>query len=202
MRTASSWPTTRLPSASSMRSSLSLSPSSILRDRDAGPLGDDLGDLLFGDACCAPAACVLLSAACAAASCFSSSGIVPYCSSAIARGRWRGARSPARACTLLELLLDVRGALQRGLLGLPDLLEVGVFASPARSSVVLERRRGASSRPRRLPSSAPPARSCSWMMRRSSLSISSGLESISMRMRAPASSIRSMALSGSWRSAM
>ncbi|MNS73090.1 hypothetical protein D3C72_1065200 [compost metagenome] len=41
-----------------------------------------------------------------------------------------------------------------------------------------------------------------WMMRRSSLSITSGLESISMRMRAPASSIRSMALSGRKRSVM
>ena len=36
-------------SASSMRSSFSFSPSSILRDRDAGPLGDDFGDLLLGD---------------------------------------------------------------------------------------------------------------------------------------------------------
>ncbi len=42
----------------------------------------------------------------------------------------------------------------------------------------------------------------SWMMRRSSLSIDSGFESISMRMREAASSIRSMALSGSWRSLM
>ena len=38
------------------------------------------------------------------------------------------------------------------------------------------------------------------MMRRSRRSIASGLESISMRMREAASSIRSMALSGSWRS--
>ncbi|CFO10122.1 Uncharacterised protein [Bordetella pertussis] len=42
----------------------------------------------------------------------------------------------------------------------------------------------------------------SWMMRRSSRSITSGLESISMRMRAPASSIRSIALSGRNRSVM
>ena len=41
-----------------------------------------------------------------------------------------------------------------------------------------------------------------WMMRRSSSSISSGLESTSMRMRLAASSIRSMALSGKKRSVM
>ena len=42
----------------------------------------------------------------------------------------------------------------------------------------------------------------SWMRRRSLRSSSSGLLSISMRMRLAASSIRSMALSGNWRSAM
>jgi ABC-type multidrug transport system ATPase subunit len=42
----------------------------------------------------------------------------------------------------------------------------------------------------------------SWIKRRSSRSISSGLLSISMRMRDAASSTKSMALSGSWRSLM
>ena len=42
----------------------------------------------------------------------------------------------------------------------------------------------------------------SWIIRRSSLSISSGLESISILMRAAASSIRSIALSGRKRSVM
>jgi len=42
----------------------------------------------------------------------------------------------------------------------------------------------------------------SWISRRSLRSSSSGLESISMRIRDAASSIRSIALSGSWRSAM
>ena len=42
----------------------------------------------------------------------------------------------------------------------------------------------------------------SWMMRRSSSSSSSGLESTSMRRREPASSIRSIALSGRNRSVM
>jgi hypothetical protein len=42
----------------------------------------------------------------------------------------------------------------------------------------------------------------SWVMRRSSSSISSGFESISIRIRLAASSIRSIALSGRWRSVM
>ena len=42
----------------------------------------------------------------------------------------------------------------------------------------------------------------SWMMRRSSLSSASGFESISMRISEPASSIKSMALSGNCRSEM
>ena len=39
-----------------------------------------------------------------------------------------------------------------------------------------------------------------WIMCRSNLSITSGLESISIRIRLPASSIKSIALSGNWRS--
>ena len=67
------------------------------------------------------------SAACAAASFFSSSGILPYCSSAIFARSLRAARGLELELELLELLLDRGGALQRGLLGLPDLLEIRVF---------------------------------------------------------------------------
>ena len=42
----------------------------------------------------------------------------------------------------------------------------------------------------------------SWRMRRSTTSISNGIESISMRRRDAASSMRSIALSGSWRAGM
>jgi len=79
------------------------------------------------------------------------------------------------------------------LLGLPDLLEIGVF--------LFESAQGLDERGQRLREASSPSffsASCSilsWMMRRSSRSMTSGLESISMRMRAPASSIRSMALS-------
>ena len=100
----------------------------------------------------------------------------------------------------LEFLADLRRALERGLLGLPDLLEVGVLLlEPG------ERLLQASPGALEASSFSFFSASCSifsWMMRRSSWSSASGLESISMRMRAAASSIRSMALSGSWRSVM
>jgi hypothetical protein len=94
----------------------------------------------------------------------------------------------------------VGGALHRGLLGLPDLVQVGELALqsaiwPSRSA---RRFFDASS-----DSFFSASRSIlSWIRRRSSLSISSGMESISMRICEAASSIRSMALSGSWRSVM
>ena len=58
----------------------------------------------------------------------------------------------------LQLFLDVRGALHRGLLGLPHLFEVGVFLFQ-RLELLVERAASASSTPRRIPSSAPRARS-------------------------------------------
>ena len=62
--------------------------------------------------------------------------------------------------------------------------------------------RGARRRPRRSPSPATCSSISSCMMRRSTSSISVGIESISMRSREAASSIRSIALSGRKRSAM
>ena len=47
--TASSWPITRSWRTSSMRTSLAISPSMRRDDGDAGPLGDDLGDVLGVD---------------------------------------------------------------------------------------------------------------------------------------------------------
>ena len=198
--TASSWPTTRLPSTSSMRSSFSRSPSSMretgmpvhfetisaistsvteLRSSWFGLLFDleRLGEPLLeiGD----PAVLQLRHA----------------------REILRAPRRvEVRACAL-ELFLDVRRALHRGLLGLPDLLEIRIFllqAPRARPRACARRLREASS-----VSFLSASRSIlSWMMRRSSLSSASGLESISMRISEPASSIRSIALSGSCRSAM
>jgi hypothetical protein len=104
-----------------------------------------------------------------------------------------------QACAL-ELLFDVSGALHGGLLGLPDFFEVGVFLFESLDLLV---ERGATLLRRIVDSFFSASRSIfSWIMRRSSRSMDSGLESISMRMRDAASSIRSMALSGSWRSVM
>ena len=59
---------------------------------------------------------------------------------------------------LVDLLLDVLRARDLRLLGLPDLVEVGVLALEPRD-LVLDQRRGASSTPRPSPSSPPRARS-------------------------------------------
>jgi hypothetical protein len=101
---------------------------------------------------------------------------------------------------LVDRFLDVLRAGDVRLLGLPDLLEVGVLALEARD-LGLD---GFEALLRRFVLLLLDAsRSIlSWIMRRSSLSIDSGLESISILMRAAASSIRSIALSGRKRSVM
>jgi hypothetical protein len=182
-----------------MRSSFSRSPSSMRDDRNAGPLGDDLGDLGFGDLIAQQLIGLLLDLERLGEALLELRECVRTAARTCAPDPARAApyRDPARA---LELLFDVRGALHRGLLGLPDLLEIGVFLLErlSASSSVLRRLREASS-----VSFLSASRSIfSWMMRRSSLSSASGLESISMRISEPASSIKSMALSGSCRSAM
>ena len=108
-----------------------------LRHGDAGPLGDHLGDLLVGD-------------------------LVAHQGRDFRLGLLRGldallelrdlavlqlghARQVARAACGLEIqarplqfFLDLRGALRRGLLGLPDLFEVGVLALE-RGKLLVER---------------------------------------------------------------
>ena len=124
---ASPWPTTRLPSASSMRSSLSFSPSSIL---------------LTG----MPVHLETISAISSSVTLFLSRrvspvswprrrqpassrapGIFPYWSSDMRARSWprrAASRSMARA---LQLFLDRGLALHGGLLGLPDLVQVRVL---------------------------------------------------------------------------
>jgi hypothetical protein len=180
--TASSWPTTRLCSASSMRSSLSRSPSSILRDRDAGPLGDHLGDLLLGDrlrSSWSPAALggawqrqLLLQLRDAAVLELGHAAPDPRARAAPIEARllellldlcWRPAGRPSRPSRsppgrripleLGELVLQVGQALR---------LDASSFSFFSASRSIL-----------------------SWMSAPSRRSISSGLESISMRMRRP-----------------
>ena len=104
----------------------------------------------------------------------SSSGILPYWSSAMRpRSDARRAFSSSRA-RALELFLDVRLALHGRLLGLPDLFEVGVLGLELVDLAPRGPRAGASRR--RRDSFFNASRSIlSWISRRSRRSISSGL---------------------------
>ena len=199
MCTASSWPTTRLASASSMRSSFSFSPSSILAT--GMPVHFDTTSAISSSVTLLRTNCVsLLSAACASASRFSSSGMRPYCSSATLPRSLR-----RRAPSISSLIFSSSSLIAAP----PCSVAFSAFQISSRSA-------DSFSRPAKVSSSVASrflvASSCSffsaicsilsWMMRRSSRSSASGLESISMRIRAPASSIRSIALSGNCRSAI
>jgi Protein of unknown function (DUF3170). len=170
-----------------------------LGDGNAGPLGDDFRDLLLGDLVAHQARLLafrflrlretLLE--------LGDTAVLQLRHAAEIARATRGFELETRT---LEFLLDLRGALKGGLLGLPHFFEIGVFlleelsVSSSAASLFFE-----------ASSSSFFSASCSilsWMMRRSRRSSASGLESISMRMRAAASSIRSIALSGSWRLVM
>ncbi len=121
--TASSWPITRAPiSCFHLEQLLALALHHPL-DRDSGPAADDAGDVLVGDFLAQHRA--LGRAACASASCFSSSGMRPYCSSpALARSPLRCACSSSMpGC--VELLLDLGFGADLVLLGLPALGQLG-----------------------------------------------------------------------------
>ena len=197
--TASSCPTTRRCSSASMRSSFSRSPSSIFET--GMPVQRETTSAISSAVTCMCSSLKpFCSASCAAASCLSSAGMRPYwISDAFARSPRRIALSiSARARSCSSLIFDV-----------PCTAAFSAFQTSSRSE---------NSRSRRAISSSSSLRRCfdaasfsffnasrwilSWMRRRSSRSSCSGLESISMRRRAAASSIRSIALSGNWRSAM
>jgi hypothetical protein len=109
------------------------------------------------------------------------------------------ARAPRARAALLELFLDVAA---------PCSAAFSLFQISSRSAYSFSRPERLLQRSRRFFVASSfsffsASRSIfSWMMRRSSRSSSSGFESISMRMRDAASSIRSIALSGSCRSVM
>ncbi|MCY1362005.1 hypothetical protein D9M69_487030 [compost metagenome] len=197
--TASCWPMTRLCRPSSMCSSFSRSPSIILATgmpvhlETTSAISSSVTLLRsnwFSALPCWATICRLRSR----------SGITPYCSSAMrCRSPLRRAASMSwRACSIFcwicaepctsafsDFQTSSRSAYSR--------------SSRAMSSFSFSRRLRAAS------SSSFFSASCStfsWIRRRSRRSRASGLESISMRMRLAASSMRSMALSGSWRSVM
>ena len=182
-----------------MRSSLSFSPSSILETGMPVHL-ETTSAISSSVTLLRTSVGAFCSAACAATSFFSSSGMRPYCSSAMrVRSLARRAASSSSLSFSISSLTDAA----------PCMVAFSAFHTSSKSAYSFSSWRSVSSSVARrfleASSSSFFSATCSmrsWMMRRSSLSMTSGLESISMRMRAPASSMRSMALSGNWRSAM
>jgi hypothetical protein len=91
--------------------------------------------------------------------------------------------------------------LDRGLLRLPDFLQVGVILLQL-ADFVLDEGQALLAEASSFSFFTASRSILSWIRRRSSLSITSGMESISILMRLAASSMRSMALSGRKRSVM
>ena len=196
---ASSWPTTRRRNASSICSSLSLSPCSIFATGMPVHL-ETTSAISFSVTLLRSSCSGSVSARPAFSSCFSRSGMMPYCSSDIRL------RSPAR-CAASNSMRACSS------FSLTSCAPCNAAFSPFQISS-----RSANSRSTCPISLSRSARRCFdassvsffrasrsifiWMRRRSSRSIASGLESISMLMRLAASSIRSMALSGNCLSVM
>ncbi|MCY1361018.1 hypothetical protein D9M69_476690 [compost metagenome] len=197
--TASFWPMTRLCSSSSMRSSFSRSPSSIFAT--GMPVHLDTTSAISSSV-------TLLRSSCfSALPCWSTicrlrsrSGMVWYWMRAmLSRSPLRRAASiSCLACSIFcwicaepctsafsDFQISSRSAYSRSSLTISSSSLARRFFAASSSSFF------------------SASRSIfSWIRRRSRRSSSSGLESISMRMRLAASSIRSMALSGNWRSVM
>ena len=171
-----------------------------LGDRDAGPLGDHLGDLLLGDAVAHERGSLLLGGL------RHDELLLQFRDLAVLQLRHarKVIAAPARVSSS-SLSFSISSLTEAA----PCMVAFSAFQTSSRSAYSFSSWRSVSSSVARrfLEASSSSLRSAtcsilSWMMRRSSLSMTSGLESISMRMRAPASSMRSMALSGSCRSAM
>ncbi len=97
-----------------------------LRHGDAGPLGDDFRDFLFGDLVAQELGRLLFGAARGGESTLEL-GDLAVCELGHAREILRASRSFEIETRALQLCVDVRGALDRSLFGLPDLFEVCVF---------------------------------------------------------------------------
>ena len=201
-RTASSWPTTRSLSRSGMCTSFWISPSIMRGHRNAGPLGHDAGDIVLADFLLEQRVFLdrfqlLLG------------GLdVLFDLREAAVAQLRGLFPIAGAAGLflflaqrVLLLLELAHAADGALLAVPALSS----ERPLRRAAAPARFRPARSRSCEAGSVSLPSawRSISRCeMRRSRSSISIGMEPICRRSAEPASSIRSMALSGRKRSAM
>ena len=194
---------TRSCRRSSMWMSFSTSPSISLRDRDAGPLGHDLGHVLVVDLLLEEGLVGLDSCQPRLGSTTSSSSFGDLAVAELRRALEVGVALGALglAVRLLEALLDRSGW--------PRWRPSRPASAPSSRSTARAGRQARARSPRgalRDASSfsffsAWSSISSCWM-RRSTSSISVGIESISMRSRDAASSIRSIALSGRKRSAM
>ena len=189
-----------------MCTSFSISPSIRRRDRDARPLGDDLGDVLGVDhvleeARLRPSSTALVLGLRRRGEPLLELGDRPVLELGGAAEVGLALGALELDLGLLELLLELGHGADGLLLALPlGVHRVGALALLGQRALeLLAARRGARRR-RRRPATASSISSC--MMCRSTSSISVGLESISIRIRDAASSTRSIALSGRKRSAM
>ncbi len=195
--TASFCPITRWCNSSSIRNNLSRSPSNILAT----------GIPVCLESTSAISASVTLffnklisciSAWAARSSCFSSSGIFPYCNSDIRL------RSPARRATSIS----IRACSSSDLIcWVPESAAFSAFHTSSSSAYSRSLTSSSSQISFRrfwlAPSLSLPSACCSifnWIIRRSKRSSNSGFESICIRMLDAASSIKSIALSGNCRS--
>ena len=176
------------------------------RDRDAGPLGDDLGDVLLGDLlgqhraaareCSSREAGLLLGERRLELGDLAVLELGGALEVGVALGALELAAGPRRGCALAALIASIapfsfcqRGASSR---------RSARRSSASSASIASRRAFDASSFS--FFSASRSISSC--VMRRSTSSISVGIESISIFSREAASSIRSIALSGRKRSAM
>ena len=192
--TASSWPTTRWCSRSSMWISFSVSPSSSRSTGMPGPARDDGGDVVLVD--------LLLD----------HRVLGPSRRARRARARARGSRRSGSRRRAAGCLRARRARPPSAARRSARVASLTARAPPSPSPSGRRARRAppsprrAHARPARAPASVSFAIAASsissCMTRRFASSSSSGLESISMRSREAASSTRSIALSGRKRSAM
>ena len=205
-RTASSWPTTRSCSLSSIFSSFSRSPVIILltgmpvarlTTSAISSAPTSVRSILFF---CAGACSAVFSTVDACFNCASSCGNLPYCNSETF------CHSPLRVASSISNFIFSMASL---IWLVPCTWAFSAFQISSKSEYSLVNLVISSSiKPKRLSelssfSRLTASRSIfNWINRRSNLSKLSGLESISILMREAASSIKSMALSGKNRSVM
>ena len=197
--TASFWPITRSWRSSSMRNSFARSLSN-MRDTGIPVQRASTSAISTSVTLLRSSFIVLPSDWVAASSCFSKSGNLPYWISDIL------AKSPTRRACSSEIFACSISALMFWV-PLRDAFSAFHSSSSSEYSRSLCSNSSLSISRRFLLASSDSlfsacCSSLSWIMRRSKRSSDSGLESICIRMLDAASSIKSIALSGSWRSAI